>query len=184
MARRNAPTNGGMAAWKATLRCCDEVPRKLLLKRIDQFVDGTADGGGHCVANLKIAAGDGVERGFGRVPVERLRPGQQRLGSCMMGYAGARRGGAQRNPVDLAGAAGHRSIDKDVARGARDGLHQFRQELVLAEDLDVGTVDPVPEQFRGEEARAIIAAQRVAVAYDQRVQRAQRVWHTSSSSPL
>jgi hypothetical protein len=25
---KNAPTNGGMAAWKATLRCCDEVPRK------------------------------------------------------------------------------------------------------------------------------------------------------------
>src|ERR1035437_6604418 len=26
--RKNAPTNGGMAAWKATLRCCDEVRRK------------------------------------------------------------------------------------------------------------------------------------------------------------
>jgi len=26
---KNAPTNGGMAAWKATLRCCDEAqPRK------------------------------------------------------------------------------------------------------------------------------------------------------------
>src|ERR1035437_6928759 len=104
MARRNAPTNGGgpegTPAWKATLRCCDEVPRKLLLKRIDQFVDGPADGRRKFLPHLKIAAGDGVERGFGRVPVERLRPGQQRLGSCMMGYAGARRGGAQRDPVD------------------------------------------------------------------------------------
>src|ERR1035441_7876954 len=154
---------------------------ELFFQRGDQFVDGAADGGGQLLAGLEKAAGDGVERGLGCVPIEFLRPGQQRFGSCVVGEGGARRSGTQRNPVDLAGAAGNRSIDKDDARGARDRLHQFRQELLLAEDLDCRIVDPVPEEIGGDEACAIIAAERVAVAYDQR---AQRVRHRSTSSPV
>ena len=62
-----------------------------------------------------------------------------------------------------------RRIDKDDVGGARDRLHQFRSELVLADDLDFGIVNQVPEELRDDVACAIIAAQRVAVTDNQRV---------------
>jgi hypothetical protein len=39
--RKNAPTNGGMAAWKATLRCCDEVPPQESSRRAKKRMDSS-----------------------------------------------------------------------------------------------------------------------------------------------
>ena len=87
----------------------------------------------------------------------------------MVRETGARRGGPQRNPRNLAGAAGDRGIYEYDVAGARDRLHQFRGELVLADDLDFGIVNSIPEELRDDVACAIIAAQRVAVTDNQRV---------------